>query len=533
MNITKGVRYLFSVLSGLLLVLSFPYTGSLFPLAFLALVPLLLAEHAVYKQKLRPGKVFIHAYITFIIYNVGTTWWIWNSSVGGAIMAFVANSLLMSIIFFAYHLTKRNIGRNTGFVALFIYWLGFEHLNTFWELDYPWLNLGNIFASEPQIVQWYSITGVAGGSLWILLANFVLFRFTYAYLIQKKPIDQVIKWLFQFVAITIIPIAVSLVMYYNYTEKGIDSEIVVIQPNIDPYTEKFSGEVLPQINEICDLADSLATAKTEFVLAPETALPYLFVEDEVKRVIYYHYLVERKAKWPNAALLIGANTKKYYYNKRSVASMPNPDGPGYEEYYNTAMLIDHLDRPFFLHKSKLVLGVEKIPFVGFFPFLQNFAIENGGTSVTLGAEFGPRIFETNKIKFAPVICYESIFGDFISKQCKKGAEFIAVITNDGWWGDTPGYKQHLAFSQLRAIENRRWVARSANTGTSAFINQRGDVVQKTAWWTRSALRQTIQRNREETIFMRLGDLIGKVCMIIAPFPFVLTLFYRRKRKKSV
>lgn len=533
MVLSKSARYLFSILSGLLLVLSFPYTGSLFPLAFVALVPLLLTEHSIYKQKLRPGKVFIHAYITFVIYNIGATWWIWNSSVGGAIMAFLANSLLMTIIFFFYHLTKRHIGRNMGFISLFIYWLGFEHVNTFWELDYPWLNLGNMFAIEPQIVQWYSITGIAGGSLWILLANFVLFRFAYSRLIQKKELSQNIKWVYQFLAITIVPMLISLVMYYRYTEKGIDTEVVVIQPNIDPYKDKFSGEILPQINAICDLADSLVTPKTEFVLAPETALPYLFIEEEVKRLIYYHYLVERKAKWKNAALLIGANTKKYYYEKRSVASLPSLDGPGYEEYYNTAMLIDHLDKPSFIHKSKLVLGVEKIPFVGFFPFLQNFAIENGGTSVTLGAEFAPRVFETNNIKFASAICYESIFGEFISEQCKQGAEFISVITNDGWWGDTPGYKQHLAFARLRAVENRKWVARSANTGTSAFINQRGDVVQHTDWWTRDALRQTIQRNKDVTIFARLGDLIGKVCMIISPFPFTLTLFYRRKKKKSV
>lgn len=534
MTISRPMRYLLSILSGVLLTISFPFTGSLFPLAFVALVPLLIAEHSIYKQKLRKGKVFIHAYITFFIYNVGATWWIWNSSEGGAYMAFLANSLLMSTVFFAYHLTKRHLGRNTGFVTFFLYWLGFEYVHTFWELDWPWLSLGNMFANVPQLVQWYSWTGVSGGSYWILSANFVLFRFIYSRYIQKKEYKFNLKWLYQFAGIVTVPMIVSLILFYNYEDKGVDSEIVVIQPNIDPYTDKFSGEILPQINAICDLADSLVTPKTEFVLAPETALPYLFVEEEVKRVIYYHYLVERKAKWPNAALLIGANTKKYYYEKRSVASLPTyDDGPGYEEYYNTAMLIDHLDRPTFLHKSKLVLGVEKIPFVGVFPFLQNFAIENGGTSVTLGTEFSPRIMHTNSIKFAPVICYESIFGEFISEQCKQGAEFIAIITNDGWWKDTPGYKQHLALARLRAVENRKWVARSANTGTSAFINPKGEIIQATKWWTRSALRQTIKRNKEITFYATVGDVIGKTSAVVAALVFVLTLVYRRRPKKAV
>lgn len=534
MTITKPTRYLFSILSGILLTISFPNTGSLFPLSFVALVPLLLVEHSIYKQRLRIGKVFIHAYITFLIYNVGATWWIWNSSEGGAIMAFVANSLLMAFVFLMYHLTKRHLGRNTGFVCFFLYWIGFEYLHTFWELAHPWLNLGNFFASFPQVVQWYSWTGASGGSFWILSANFVLFRFIYSRYVQGKSLMDNKKWLYQFAFILLLPTTISLIMYYSYEEKGIDSEIVVIQPNIDPYEVKFSGEILPQINAICDLADSLTTAKTEFVVAPETALPYLFAEEDVKRVIYYHYLVERKAKWPNAALLIGANTKKYYSTKRSVASIPtNDNGPGFEEYYNTAMLIDHLDRPSFIHKSKLVLGVEKVPFVAFFPFLQNLAIENGGTSVTLGTEFAPRVMETNEIKFAPAICYESIFGNFIAEQCKKGAEFIAIITNDGWWKDTPGYKQHLAFARLRAVENRKWVVRSANTGTSAFINQRGDVVQATDWWVRSALRQTIKRNHEVTLYATIGDVIGKTSLIVAVLASILTIFYRRKPKKSV
>lgn len=533
MIITRSVRYLLSIFSGILLVLSFPYTGSVFPLAFVALVPLLLAEHSIYKKKLRAGKVFVHAFITFLIYNVGATWWIWNSTAGGAIMAFVANTLLMAIVFYIFHITKRNLGRNMGFICLFIYWIGFEYLHTFWELSWPWLSFGNMFATVPQLVQWYSITGVFGGTLWVLLANFFLFRFVYSRFVQEKAYELNKKWLFRFMYIMLLPMLISSVMYMTYEQKGIDSEVVVVQPNIDPYVDKFSGQILPQINRICDLADSVITPKTEFVVAPETALPYLFVEDEVRRLIYYHYLIERKANWPNAALLIGANTKKYYNQKRSVASLPIAGGPGYEEYYNTAMLIDHIDRPSFLHKSKLVLGVEKIPFVGTFPFLQELALENGGTSVTLGTEFSPQIFETNKIKLAPVICYESIFGDFVSKQCKQGAEFIAVITNDGWWGNTPGHRQHMAFSRLRAIENRRDVARSANTGISCFINQRGDIVKSSSWWTAAALKHTIKRNNEPTIYMRLGDVLGKVALLVSALAVILALLYRVKPKKSV
>src|SRR5207247_2436074 len=111
------------------------------------------------------------------------------------------------------------------------------------------------------------------------------------------------------------------------------------------------------------------------------------------------------------------------------------------------------------------------------------SIDLGGTSGSLGMQKERTVFKTQStinnpqsaIFIAPAICYESIYGDFLSAYIRNGAEFIAVITNDGWWGDTPGYIQHENYARLAAIEFRRDIARSANTGISCFINQKGDI----------------------------------------------------------
>jgi apolipoprotein N-acyltransferase len=137
---------------------------------------------------------------------------------------------------------------------------------------------------------------------------------------------------------------------------------------------------------------------------------------------------------------------------------------------------------------------------------------------------------------APAICYESVFGDFLTQYVRKGASFIAVITNDGWWGDTPGYKQHLAYAKLRAIENRRDVVRSANTGVSCFINQRGEITQQLPYWTQGAIKQNIFCNRELTLFSRTGDLIGKTSVFLILFIIVWIaankIMQRRKMRHS-
>lgn len=527
----RKYRFAASVLSGLLLVLSFPFTGSMAPLAFVAWVPLLLVENQIAIRRFRSRKVLVHAYLTFFIFNLGATWWIWNASPGGAVLAFVLNSLLMALVFYVFHWAKKTVGRKEGYLAFVVFWMAFEYIHYHWELSWPWLNLGNTFANNPYLVQWYEITGVLGGTLWILLVNIFVFRMLQNVIQFNEGWKLQRTWVLRIALLIAVPMAVSLARFYTYEEKGKDTEVVVTQPNVDPYNEKFTGSVQQQLDEICDLADRHATDETDFVLAPETALPFLFYEEEVERIIYYHYLVERKARWKQAGLLIGASTKRYFKYKHSRASKKIYGGPGYEEYYNSSMLINEFDRPQFVHKSKLVLGVEKVPFSNIFPFLEELSINNGGTSGTLGIEDESQVLKSNGITFAPVVCYESIYGEFISQQCKKGAEIIFVITNDGWWGDTPGYKQHMAMSRLRAVETRKAVARSANTGTSCFINQRGEVIEQTPWWQEASIKARLKRNSDQTLYVLWGDVLGRLSAFIAVALLIYVVVKRRKMRE--
>jgi apolipoprotein N-acyltransferase len=170
-----------------------------------------------------------------------------------------------------------------------------------------------------------------------------------------------------------------------------------------------------------------------------------------------------------------------------------------------------------------------MPFTDWLPFLEELSIDKGGTSGSLGIEKEVKVLETQELTFAPVICYESIYGEFNAKQCRKGAQAIFIITNDGWWQDTPGYKQHMSFSRLRAIENRRSVARSANTGISCFINQRGDVVKRSKWWEPIALKGTINLNNDITTYTKYGDVIGRSFAFVSALILLLTFTRAFKR----
>ena len=531
----KKNRYLLSLLSGFLLTLSFPEIGNLPYLTFFAFIPLLFIEKEIFENKYKSTKLFIHSYFAFLIYNVGTTWWIWNASPGGAIFAFVLNSLIMALTFQLFHFTKRRIGKFEGYIAFVLYWIAFEYIHYQWELSWPWLNLGNVFANSVKVIQWYSITGVLGGTLWVLLLNLIGFQIFFKVLFLKNKILEQRSLFIIFFIVLLVPILTSFYLYENSKDEGINTEIIVSQPNVDPYNEKFTGSVESQLDKICDLVDKKANSNTDFVLAPETALPFSFYEDEIDRIIYFHYLIERKAHWKNASLIIGASTKRFFKYKKSRASRKLYDGPGYEEFYNSSMLIDYHDKPSFVHKSKLVLGVEKVPFSNVFPWLEELSINNGGASGTLGIEDYAQVMRSNKMTFAPVVCYESIYGNFIAEQCRKGAQLIFIITNDGWWGNTPGYKQHFAFSRLRAIENRKSLARSANTGVSGFINQRGDVINKSEYWKEDVLSSNLKRNNIKTFYTSNGDFIGRslgigalIFLLISFANFFKSVVYKSK-----
>ncbi len=530
-HLKRKHRYLLSVLSGVLLVLSFPFTGSLTLVGFIALVPLLLVEASISNQNYRSRKVFLHAYITFFIYNVGATWWVYFASAEGAVMAFFANSLLMALVFYAFHLTKKYIGNKEGYIGLIIYWIAFEYFHYNWESSWPWLSLGNIFSILPSWVQWYSYTGVLGGSLWVLIINLLVFR-TYQNVLFRNETWKVQTSIFYLAGtIFVIPLTISLISYFTYQEKSNPIEVVAVQPNIDPY-EKWDFDVKGQVDELLNLAKKKVSPKTKLIVAPETALSGEFDQNGNKihhslneadfHVSYmYHYLKEHQREMYNVPILVGASTYRVFNSKHSHASRPiGFDGQLFLENYNTSLLMydDQLD---YIHKSKLVPGVEKIPFSAQLPFLEDLSIDLGGTTGTLGIEKEPKIFEIEGLKIAPSICYESAFGEFIAEQCRKGAQLICIGTNDGWWQDTPGYRQHCSFASLRAIENRRSVVRSANTGTSCFVNQRGDILQPTEWWVPDVIKGNVNLNDEQSFYTMYGDVLGRSFAFVS----VLLLLY--------
>lgn len=528
--------FIYSVLSGVILGISFPASGGFYGLVFFGFVPLLLLEYEIARSEQKTYKLLLYSFFSFLIFNFISTWWIYYASLGGMLMAVLFNSLFMALVFQFFYFSKKYLGEKVGYICFVVFWLGFEWLHLNWELSWPWLTLGNFLANETYIIQWYEFTGVLGGSLWILILNVLFFLG-----IKKRINKQYVSIAQGLVIITflLIPPLVSAIIRKNYVEEENSINVLIVQPNIDPYNDKFGGmEDREQVRKMLQLAEAKMDSSVRFVVLPETALPNGYWEEELDSVDLILMLKDFVSRYPKVRLVAGMSSFKEYKNGEKIPATAKPfsDKSGWYDAFNTAIQIDTGSKIQIYHKSKLVLGVEKLPFPRLLKPLEKFAIDLGGTVGSLGTQPVRSVFtqntkETEKnfpnvAQIAPVVCYESIYGEFCTEYIQKGANVIFIITNDGWWEDTPGYKQHLALARLRAIENRRSIARCANTGTSAFINQTGDVFDETPWWTPTVIKNTINLNNKKTFYSVHGDFLGRIAASLS----VLLLFWAFSKK---
>lgn len=523
-----------SLLSALLLIIVW-YSSSMFFLIFVAFVPLLLLEENYFDTRKNSFGVFNYAYITFFLWNLVTTYWIYKATPVGAAMAVLANSAVMAFVFWMYHLSRRYTNGKIGRYAFIFWWITFEFLFFRTEISWPWLTLGNAFADNVQIVQWFEYTGVLGGSLWVLFANIIIVSSIGEVVIGRPSMKKrLIANGSLFLLLILTPIIISIYKYNNYEEKGEPVEVVVLQPNIDPYHEKFgSMDALEQITRLLSVADNMITPNTKYVVGPETAIVEIIWEEHIQDYASIRMIKQFLKENSHVSFIVGASTRKEY----KPDDVPSPtarkfkNADRYYDRYNTALQITPYDIDFY-HKSQLVLGVEKMPYYKYFKFLDAFSADLGGTVGSLGVQEEPSVFKFQGSVSAPIICYESIYAEYVTEYVKKGAGILFIITNDGWWGDTPGYKQHLRYATLRAIENRRSIARSANTGISAFINQRGDIIKPTKWWVPTAIRHEIYENEEITYYSKNGDYLGRVTTFFTVLIVLLMVVSRISTKKS-
>ena len=496
-------------------------------LSLVALVPLLCAERIA--TMVGKKRFFWWYFAAFLAFNLATTWWVCKATVGGGLFASFYSALFMSAIFAVFRVARKRFSGIVPYIFLAASWIAWERFNlTHAQLSWPWLILGNAFGRSVSLVQWYEITGALGGSLWVWLSNIAVFS-----LLVSLSDGRWWRWntkarvaaIVSTVLVTLGPAIASEIRFATYEERSDAGtlDVVLAQSNFDPWHKLHYTPQSEQNAQVIGLFEKHLHSRENsdsllLMLIPESFSSDIWLNDPEAAPTWRSFSA-LAASQANANLIFGASTHEAFRR----ASAPSPlarqmkDGTWYQSY-NTAFITDGAAYTDHRNKCKLVVGAESTPYPKIFAPIDDML---GGLMGRCVPDRQARCFEIRgrgeddrRLRTGVAICYESIYPELCKQYVDDGAQMLSVITNDGWWGDTPGYRQHFSYSRLRAIELRRDVARCANTGISGFINQRGDVVSQSGWWVPDVLESKVNLSSEKTFFATYGDIVGRVCTFV-------------------
>lgn len=538
------------ILSGTMLGLSFPPFKTWF---FVYLGLMILLYLVISSARLR--ETFGRAYLTMLLFNWITLYWIsgWHSDdtflkIGGVATVIVHSLFMLIPLIITYGVSK--IHKTAAIFTFPLIWVGYEYLNNNWQFAFPWLELGNTETYNLTRIQIAEITGVHGLTFMICLICSILY-FTYNKIFRKtwKPSSpKAVMMLAAAILIFILPNfygsyrlnSVDNTGYFDLSDTAKVVNTAVVQTNTDPFKKwDLNSQNIIIDTYINGLREGLKF-NPDMLILHETATPYYFLDD-------YNMLKTKRffdlADSSNRYIFMGIPHRYFYKDADNIPVDYRTTSESKRKFdvFNSAILIEphkHYSS-FKIHKKvKLVPFSERIPYQEKVPFLKKWFTWGVGIS---GWQIGNEqtVFELNdtakgiNTKFAGLICFESVFSEFVSEFVKNGAEYIIIVTNDGWWGDNSGPEQHNQYAVLRAVENRKWIVRCAQTGISCFIDPLGNIYDKIPYWNTGVINRNIVANNEVTFYAANGDLTGKaggITILLSLIAITVNYVYKRKVK---
>ncbi len=536
--------YIPILISGLFYGLSFPPINLhlLIFFSFVILIDITLKSSG-FKQ------VFFRGYLVFFIAGLLAVSWIGLSGirdnadsfliVAGIFVNLVYPLFFIPPVVFFYYISKNFSSKKFQGISLLSFpflWTGFEYLQTLGQINFPWLFAGNSQSYNLSKIQYIDYTGVFGVSFWICLISIILYSFFINLSSGKYKLVSFrnISLIAAAVLIYFVPEIYNSLNTKHYTEYG-RIKVGIVQPDIDPW-KKWSGKQNELIQSYIEQVEEIYTEHPDIklILLPETALPYYFRERHFEE---RYLMLKNLCDSINVPLLIGTPDLLYYEDQANApvdAKIMKSNGMKYDTYNSAVLFEPGKDKQEFQRheKIKLVIGSERMPYQELLPFAKSLVEWGVGlSSWQIGRDTNVFVLKDGTA-FNTAICYESVYPEFFSYFVKRDADFSVIITNDGWWGKFFGTYQHNRFAVFRAIENRRWIARCANTGISDFIDPEGNYFEETAINEKTNIVFNVGLIKEKTFYTMNGDIFSKVCLITGILFFAVNFFVLRKKNIS-
>ncbi len=518
----KLSNLLFSVLSGILLILIFPEFNLEF-VAWIALIPLFISINKSKSFK----ESFFYGFISGVIFYAGILYWIvYTVHVFGNLPYYISfftllllsSYLALYIGFFAGFVkilinpAIKNIRINKYFITLsFILvpscWIFFEYLKSILLTGFPWENLGFSQYLNIPFIQISNIVGTFGLSFIIVLINFVIFHFVFYKNISKK--QAAVEFLFT-LSVVLLVIVYGYFNIYSIKKSLSDKKsyrVAVIQGNIGMF-QKWKITKKRTTHIYLSLTKKAMHYKPYIVLWPETSLPYI-----ISAYPEYWKKVMNFAKANKIYLIFGAIGVRFYNYK--------------EHYYNRDYMFTKSGKYSYYDKHHLVPFGEYIPLRHQLPFLAHILKGAGIGNFTPGKKF--RILNGGKIKAGSMICYEAYFDSLVRHFSKDGANLYISITDDAWYGKTAAPYQDMSMTVFSAVENDRYVARAGNSGISGIISPAGSIMAETGIFKRTFMIGNIKLINHKTFFALYGNIFVHIIIYIFIISMIIYFYFNRRK----
>jgi apolipoprotein N-acyltransferase len=481
------------------------------------MVPLLLSLKHVYSLPRFMGRVFL---TTSILCLFGMHW-LAASTVKGTLLVVVLGVVVFAVPFAGFFFVRRVFGLRTALWSAPIVWTSWEWLYQQSEGSFGWLGLGVTQSNLYWLVQYVDITGVWGITFWLVLFNVLLVMAIEDWQARRiRSAGSELRFLacrlrLACGAMLFIPLAYSAYILIKAEvvqhSKAKDISVLLVQPNVNPWEKLAAGsqrDVLTKTIALTNTALTKSETKPDLIIWPETAVPLVLSQDTGARESVYRAVT----RWqiPLLTGLLDAQPGKQIdkpalFNGAVVLS-PGSEQPGRRL---------NVDGSSIYHKRVLMPFVERVPFVDLFPSLQRLAVQIGaGDGVQPGREATVFSFRTRSgadVRVGSAICYEALYPAKVAELVSNGAQFLTLITNEGWFSQTHGEYQIAAFSRLRSIETRRAAARAANTGVTWLVDRYGRVHEQSPWWSEQTLAGSVALSDELSLYVRYPDYLPRAC----------------------
>lgn len=520
------------ILSGIFFGISFTPFPFPFPLfLFVAFVPYFF----VITKKQTLLKVNSASYLTFFVMSLLTVYWVgsWQSEsdpflmLSGTVLVFFLPCVML-INSTLYFISKKVFKKDLSLYFFPFFWVMVEYLLTLTDLKFPWLTIGHGLAKFTSFIQIADIIGAFGLSFVVLWINIFIYKGIKSFKESSKAglINLSIAGLiFSF----IIAYGFIRITSLNNDEKKI--KVGIIQPNLDPWNKWELGGLNEILNNNLELSQQCVDDGAKIIFWPETALPVYLLSGTYQTELDSIYSFLNKN---NVSLLTGMPDYRIFETDAPQNAKYSEAGKYHYATYNSILLLQpntfEVQR---YGKMQLVPLGEHIPFVDQIPFLGDllkWGVGLSGWNVGQDTTVFKFVDNQDTIKIGGLVCYESVFPTFPNYFVDRGAQFLAVLTNDSWYGKLSGPYQHKEFANLRAVENRRAVVRCANGGVSCLINKFGVTEVETEMFTRTHLVVDVPLNNEKTFYTKNPLIIPVLSSAFSLWIFGINILIWMKKK---